>query len=113
LQQKSSRQNGHSFSSSIGSLHVLISGCLWYFPTFFSGNVHIHTLGTYQFIIIIILLSGFMQQAFAAKGDQCKANKDCGRFCSHRPGCPTLCIGGYCLCNCDLTKMDVPHNKPF
>ncbi|KAG2395910.1 Nodulation-signaling pathway 2 protein [Vigna angularis] len=42
----------------------------------------------------------FMQQAFAVK---------------HSPNCSTVCLVGYCLCNCDSTTMDVQHNvsKPF
>nr|XP_007147972.1 hypothetical protein PHAVU_006G169800g [Phaseolus vulgaris]ESW19966.1 hypothetical protein PHAVU_006G169800g [Phaseolus vulgaris] len=75
------------------------------------AKASVHQLALFMFLFLVA--SGFMQQAFAVNGGQCKANKDCGRYCQHRPSCPTLCLNGYCLCNCDSTKMDQKHNKPF
>ncbi|BAT87255.1 uncharacterized protein HKW66_Vig0067150 [Vigna angularis] len=76
------------------------------------AKVSVHQVALFVFLILVA--SGFMQQAFS-KGDQCKVNKDCVKACSYRPHCPSLCLDGYCLCNCGSTKMDVQYNvnKPF
>ncbi|KAJ1414179.1 hypothetical protein SESBI_19026 [Sesbania bispinosa] len=54
------------------------------------------------FMFLLLVASDLTQQAFA-KGDQCKVNKDCVKYCAHRPHCPVLCLGGLCLCNCAAT----------
>ncbi|KAH1102803.1 hypothetical protein GYH30_037035 [Glycine max] len=61
------------------------------------------------FMFLFLVASGLTQQTFA-KGDQCKADKDCYPYCSHRPDCPTLCLGGYCLCNCLPTEVHIQQN---
>ncbi|RDX91599.1 hypothetical protein CR513_26391, partial [Mucuna pruriens] len=56
------------------------------------------------FMFLFLIASGLTQQAFA-KDDQCKVNGDCKKYCAGRPNCPTLCLGGLCLCNCASTKV--------
>ncbi|KAK7303032.1 hypothetical protein RJT34_13931 [Clitoria ternatea] len=63
----------------------------------------IHPLALFMFLFLVAS-AGLTQQAFA-KGDQCKVNKDCAKYCAGRPHCPTLCLGGLCLCNCPSRKV--------
>ncbi|KAK7306814.1 hypothetical protein VNO77_44773 [Canavalia gladiata] len=66
------------------------------------GNASIHNLAFFMFLFLVA--SGLTHQALA-KGDQCKVNSDCIKFCKYRGPCPTLCLGGICFCNCPSRKL--------
>ncbi|RZB82319.1 hypothetical protein D0Y65_031468, partial [Glycine soja] len=68
------------------------------------ANASLHQLALFMFLFMVA--SGLTQQA-SARGDQCKTNKDCVPSCAHRPHCPVLCLGGYCLCNCGSAKVHI------
>ncbi|KAK7412509.1 hypothetical protein VNO78_03973 [Psophocarpus tetragonolobus] len=62
------------------------------------------------FLFLFLVAYGLTQEAFAGRGDQCKVDKDCVKFCAHRPHCPVKCLDGYCLCNCASTNLHAQHN---
>ncbi|RDX91604.1 hypothetical protein CR513_26397, partial [Mucuna pruriens] len=72
-------------------------------------NASLHQLALFVFLFLVA--SGLTQQGFANRGDQCKTNNDCVKFCVHRPHCPALCLDGYCLCNCGSTEVHIQRNK--